>query len=94
MTLAEIRQQQGLSRNELSRRSGVAPMTIAFIERGIIRKPKWETIMRLCATLGVLPEDVDEFAGLVKNESWIFTVWELWAKNRAERQQATGQGGQ
>lgn len=47
-----IREREGISQQELSRRSGVPEKTISFIESGKI-SPNAETLSKLATTLGI-----------------------------------------
>ena len=50
--LQQLRTAQGLSLNELARRSGVAQSSLSYIEGGD-RQPSVEVIERICRGLGV-----------------------------------------
>ena len=52
MNLATIRQQKGLSQQELSRRSGVAQSVISDIEKGKTPAPRINTVLALAQSLG------------------------------------------
>lgn len=56
------RVEQMLSLRELARRSGVAHLTIMFIELGRRRRPEYTTITKISAALGVAPEEIREFS--------------------------------
>lgn len=87
MTLAEWRKLREWTRNELARRSGVHPTTLGYIERGIVRNPRLETILRVCVALGTLPEEVDEFSDWAQKEEWIKAIWRIFDETRARRRQ-------
>lgn len=55
--LKEARLEQGWSRAELARRSGVSESNIGRLERGIIR-PRFDTARALAAALGGHPDDL------------------------------------
>lgn len=63
MNLATIRQQKGLSQQELSRRSGVAQSVISDIEKGKTPAPRINTVLALAQSLGCTLEE------LVPNEN-------------------------
>ena len=63
MNLATIRQQKGLSQQELSRRSGVAQSVISNIEKGKTPAPRINTVLALAQSLGCTLEE------LVPNEN-------------------------
>ena len=63
MNLATIRQQKGLSQQELSRRSGVAQSVISDIEKGTTPAPRINTVLALAQSLGCTLEE------LVPNEN-------------------------
>ena len=63
MNLATIRQQKGLSQQELSRRSGVAQSVISDTEKGKTPAPRINTVLALAQSLGCTLEE------LVPNEN-------------------------
>jgi transcriptional regulator with XRE-family HTH domain len=50
--LRELREQAGLTQQQLAQRAGMAWRTITHLEGGD-RKPTWETVLTLCGALGV-----------------------------------------
>ena len=53
MSLKDIRLQAELTQEELAERSGVNQTTISAIERGQIKSPTYDTVVRLARSLGV-----------------------------------------
>jgi DNA-binding XRE family transcriptional regulator len=58
--LAVVRKQKLMTQRELATAAGVTIATVSYAESGKMR-PKILTIRKICAVLGVQPEDVDEF---------------------------------
>jgi transcriptional regulator with XRE-family HTH domain len=56
--LRELREQAGLTQQQLAEKAGMAWRTITHLEGGD-RKPTWETVLTLAGVLGV---DCGEFA--------------------------------
>lgn len=50
--LKELREQAGLSQKALAEKTGLVTSAIGHLEQGL-RKPTWETVLALCAALGV-----------------------------------------
>lgn len=50
--LKELREQAGLSQKALAEKAGFVTSAIGHLEQGL-RKPAWETVLALCAALGV-----------------------------------------
>ena len=50
--LRELRTEAGLSQQELAEKAGMTKDGIAHLEQGR-RSPSWETVLALCAALGV-----------------------------------------
>jgi transcriptional regulator with XRE-family HTH domain len=67
--LYEIRRQRGLSRRQLSERSGVAVRTIARLERSVDGQPYRSTLAALAHALGVQTEDLEAGHGQQSAES-------------------------
>jgi transcriptional regulator with XRE-family HTH domain len=49
-----------MTQRELAAAAGVTVATVSYAESGL-KRPKMLTIRKICAALGVQPEDVDEF---------------------------------
>jgi transcriptional regulator with XRE-family HTH domain len=49
-----------MTQRELAAAAGVTVATVSYAESGLTR-PKMFTIRKICAALGVKPEEVDEF---------------------------------
>lgn len=49
-----------LTQPALAERSGVSQATISAIERGVNRKPTWDSVVRLAKALGVEPHEIFE----------------------------------
>lgn len=56
--LKQIREQKGLSQNELAEKSGVSRVTISMLETGAQENAKTRTLLKLATALGV---SVDSF---------------------------------
>ncbi len=54
LRLRELRAEQGVSQDQLARKTGIHPTAIGRMERGG-REPRLETILRLARGLGVRP---------------------------------------
>jgi DNA-binding XRE family transcriptional regulator len=54
--LEQIRKQQGLTQEQLAEKSGVDQTTISRLERGDIKRPRWEVVANLAQALKVKPE--------------------------------------
>jgi transcriptional regulator with XRE-family HTH domain len=54
--LRAIRNEQGLTQEQLSEKSGVEQTTISGLETGRIKRPAWEIVAKLANALGVAPE--------------------------------------
>jgi transcriptional regulator with XRE-family HTH domain len=54
--LREEREAAGMSQRALAREAGLSPQAVSRIERGETQTPRWETIRRLAAALGIAPE--------------------------------------
>jgi transcriptional regulator with XRE-family HTH domain len=70
----------GLSQTELSKRAGVAQMTISTIETGN-SAPRVDILLKLCQGLGASPNQVFQAAGLLPREGEPHGedgFWELW----------------
>ncbi len=57
-SLRRLRLQRGVSRDGFS---GIAPKTIARIERGDVAKPQARTLARIAKRLGVEPDEIETF---------------------------------
>ena len=57
--LAKIRKQKGWSQEKLAQEAGISYNTLIKIERGGIKNPKIETVIKLANALGV---SLDELA--------------------------------
>jgi transcriptional regulator with XRE-family HTH domain len=55
--LREERERRGLSKYALSAQCGIAQQTISYMERGL-RRPSFETILRIADGIGVNLEDI------------------------------------
>jgi transcriptional regulator with XRE-family HTH domain len=53
--LKELREQAGLTQQQLGEKAGLSQAGIADLEQQR-RKPAWETVVALCRALGVTPE--------------------------------------
>lgn len=53
--LRELREERGVSQQELERRSGIAHQTIHHYEHGD-GSPNWTTVLKLARALGVTPD--------------------------------------
>lgn len=62
--LVKIRKQKGWSQEKLAVESGISYNTIIKIERGGIKNPKIETVIKLAGALGVT---IDELVGKIKS---------------------------
>ena len=51
--LKKLRQQKGWSQEKLAREAGISYQTLIKIERGYIKNPKLETLIKLSRALGV-----------------------------------------
>ena len=49
-----------LTQPELAERSGVSQTTISALERGVNKKPTWDSVIRLSKALGVEPHEIFE----------------------------------
>jgi DNA-binding XRE family transcriptional regulator len=58
-----LRSAQQMTQGQLAYRTSLARETIANIEASQHR-PRWRTIRRIAAVLGVAPETIDEFRAL------------------------------
>ena len=56
--LKTARKLKGISQQELAQMSGVDHSTISNIERGENTNPTWDTVCRIAAALGVLPQEI------------------------------------
>jgi DNA-binding XRE family transcriptional regulator len=54
--LEQIRKQRELTQEQLAEKSGVDQTTISRLERGDIKRPRWEVVANLAKALGVKPE--------------------------------------
>lgn len=59
--LRAIREKLGMSQEEVAERAGVDRTYISILERGL-KSPTLDTMERICAALGTLPERVIEAA--------------------------------
>jgi transcriptional regulator with XRE-family HTH domain len=50
--LRELREEAGISQEELAHRTDIHPTSVSHLESGR-HNPSWETVRRLCAGLGV-----------------------------------------
>ena len=64
-TLLETRSKQLLSIRDLADKAGVAPGTIVRIEAGGA-PPRFVTMRKIAAALGVEPGEIDEFARAIE----------------------------
>ncbi|GGK04566.1 hypothetical protein GCM10011583_40430 [Streptomyces camponoticapitis] len=58
--LRRLREQEGLTQDDLERRSGISVSTIRGLETGKRRNPRMTTVQRLADALAVRPEDREE----------------------------------
>lgn len=61
LVLRAEREKLGISQEELADRSAVDRSYISILERGL-KSPTLETLERICAALGTLPENIIETA--------------------------------
>ena len=61
--LAKIRKAKGWSQEKLAVEAGVSYNTIIKIERGGIKNPKIETVIKMAKALGI---SLDEIVGIIK----------------------------
>lgn len=54
--LEQLRKQQGLTQEQLAEKSGVDQTTISRLERGDIKRPRWEVVASIAQALKVKPE--------------------------------------
>ena len=59
--LRAVREKLGMSQEEVAERAGVDRTYISILERGL-KSPTLDTMERICAALGTLPERVIEAA--------------------------------
>ena len=64
-TLREVRAQRVLTIRDLAQRAGVATRTIVEVEAGRV-VPRFVTVRKLAAALGVEPAEVDEFRAAIE----------------------------
>lgn len=53
----EIREQRGLTQQQLADKAGVASTFLSDIERGV-RNPSWSTVLGIAKALGVKPSEL------------------------------------
>ncbi len=58
LKVAELREQAGISQNELGRRAGVTGRIVSYIELGVRPNPTLSTILALARGLGVPPSEL------------------------------------
>ena len=63
--LKKLRQKKGWSQEKLAREAGISYNTLIKIERGGIKNPKLETLIKLAKALGV---SIDELIGKISEE--------------------------
>ncbi|GBD34191.1 HTH-type transcriptional regulator SutR [bacterium HR34] len=56
--LKKLRQQKGWSQEKLAREAGISYQTLIKIERGYIKNPKLETLIKLAKALKVSLDDL------------------------------------
>ncbi len=56
--LEQLRKQLGLTQEQLAEKSGVDQTTISRLERGEIKRPRWEVVANLARALDVKPEEL------------------------------------
>ncbi len=66
-TLRELRYQRLLSLDDLAEKAGVSNKTIVQIEHGR-QAPKLRTIRRISDALGVDPNEIEEFAAVIRGQ--------------------------
>jgi transcriptional regulator with XRE-family HTH domain len=69
LTLKEHRKRAVVSTRELATKSHVSPATIWRIERGGVTNIRPATMRAIARALNVLPSSIDEFAGIIKENS-------------------------
>ena len=68
MQLREIRQQRGLTQEQLEEMSGIDQAYISALERGVIKEPSWSKVSTLAKALDVRPEELFPVTDIVKNQ--------------------------
>jgi len=63
--LKKLRQKKGWSQEKLAREASISYNTLIKIERGGIKNPKLETLIKLAKALGV---SIDELIGKIPKE--------------------------
>ena len=61
--LQELRERAGLTQLALAEKAGVSQRGISHLEQGL-RSPNWDTVLALCAALGVSCEAFSKEAAL------------------------------
>lgn len=53
-----VRKAKSLTFAEVAKESGVHEVSVARIERGMIKSPKWSTIQKIASVLGIPMEEL------------------------------------
>lgn len=80
LTIADLRERQGMLQSELSEATGISRQTISNIERGAT-KPNASSLVKILEALGV--SDTPEFDQ--QTESWLVMLGELIERIPAQR---------
>lgn len=64
--LKKLRNKKGWSQEKLAREAGISYIALVKIERGSIKNPKLQTLIKLARALGV---SLDKLVGFLKNTS-------------------------
>lgn len=62
LTLKEAREHAGLTQEAAAHEAGLALRTYRRVETGKVGDPAYSTVVAICRTVGICPEEIKEFA--------------------------------
>lgn len=62
MTLKEAREHAGLTQEAAAHETGLSLRTYRRVETGKVGDPAYSTVVAICRTVGICPEEIREFA--------------------------------
>ncbi len=66
LTLKEAREHAGLTQEAAAHEAGLSLRTYRRVETGKISDPAYSTVTAICRTVGICPEEIDEFNRLAE----------------------------